>query len=171
MGSNWSIDNIEDMKNEETAPQRWELFLATAGDDVLKYVKFDRELSNQLLLARQEVVEPGNEPSVTRDDWMILSEIRPIMGENDIDDVVADLNYDFLSHRNNYTPDELEKIENNWINRQKLMFNEITNSDEIPTVHPDQLNTKQRMAFDIVEEFYSKKEQLLIIINGSAGTG
>jgi hypothetical protein len=169
--SNWSIDNIEDIKNEETAPQRWESFLATASDDVLKYVKFDRELSNQLLLARQEVVEPVNQPSVTRDDWMILSEIRPIMNEIDIDDVVPDANYDFLAHRNNYTPEELEQIENNWINRQKLMFIDITSFDEIPTVYPDQLNQKQRMAFDIVENFYLKKEQLLMIINGSASTG
>ena len=91
--------------------------MATATEDILKFIKFDRELSNQLLLARQEITEPENEPTVTRDDWMVLSEIRPILSENDgeIDDVLADVNYDFVSHRNNYSSDELEEIESNWV--------------------------------------------------------
>jgi hypothetical protein len=33
------------------------------------------------------------------------------------------------------------------------------------------LNTMQRFAYDLVEMYKTKKEQLLIIINGTAGTG
>ncbi len=74
-----SIDYINEIRDVESALERWEVFLATATEDVLKFIKFDRELSNQLLLARQEITEQENEPTVTRDDWMVLSEIRPIL--------------------------------------------------------------------------------------------
>ena len=59
--------------------------MSTATEDVRKFNKFDQELSNQLHLARL---------TVTRDDWMALSDIRPFLNENDadIDDVLADVN-------------------------------------------------------------------------------
>ncbi len=41
----------------------------------------------------------------------------------------------------------------------------------MPRVSPNMLNTMQRFACDLVEMYKTKKEQLLIIINGTAGTG
>jgi RecA-family ATPase len=88
------------------------------------------------------------------------------------DEIVADTNYDFLSHRNNYSNDQLQKIENQFIKIQKeLAGDENENENETPEVQREQLNKMQKFAYDLVQEKQRIREQLLMIINGSAGTG
>ena len=112
-------------------------------------------------------------PTYLRDNWQILSEIRPISNnDEDTDEIEADKNYNFLAHREKYTTDQLSKIENQFINIQKQIAGEENeNENQTPVVLPDQLNKMQKFAYDLVVEKQRKKEQLLMIMNGSAGTG
>ncbi len=158
----------------DTALQRWQTFLSIAPPDIIEIINFHTDLSKQLKVARSEGREEFIAPTYLRDNWQILSEIRPQENEveNDVDEIVADKNYDFLSHRNKYTKQQLEKIENQFIKVQKdLAGDENENENETPAVEREQLNKMQKFAFDLVNEKQRLKEQLLMIINGSAGTG
>ena len=99
-------------------------------------------MSKQLKVARSEGNEEFIAPTYLRDNWQILSEIRPQNGfEEDFDEIIADTTHDFLSHRNNYTEDQLQKIENQFIKVNKeLAGDEEENENETPIVLPDQLN-------------------------------
>ncbi len=170
--SDWDIDNIEEIQDLDTALQRWQTFLSIAPPDIIEIINFHTDLSKQLKVARSEGREEFIAPTYLRDNWQILSEIRPQENEieNDVDEIVADKNYDFLSHRNKYTKQQLEKIENQFIKVQKELTGD-ENENEIPAVEREQLNKMQKFAFDLVNEKQRLKEQLLMIINGSAGTG
>ena len=80
------------------------------------------------------------------------------------------LEYDWLSHRNNYSEELLNNLD--WINKQKLCFNDTSNDEAIPIVLPEQLNCQQKLAYDIVNESINiTQSQLLMLIIGTAGTG
>ncbi|CAF0951603.1 unnamed protein product [Brachionus calyciflorus] len=83
----------------------------TASDDVLECVSFTNELSKQFKEARNDL-DPIIEPDIYKDDWMELSEIRLSFIGEDAENKIADMNYDFLKHRLNYTLDELCEFEN-----------------------------------------------------------
>jgi predicted ribonuclease YlaK len=101
-----------------------------------------------------------------------FNNIEENIEENDEDEIVADKNYDFQSHRNKYTQQQLELIENQFIKVQKeLAGDENENENQTPVVEREQLNRMQKFAFDLIKEKQRLNEQLLIIINGSAGTG
>lgn len=150
-----------------------EQFLNVASPEIIEIINFHTDLSKQLKMARSEGQEEFVPPTYLRDNWQILSEIRPSSDTCETsDDIIADTNYDFSSHRNKYTTNQLKLIENNFINFQKeLVGEEDENENDIPIVFREQLNRMQRFAFDLVKYKQEKKEQLLMIINGSAGTG
>ena len=172
--SDWDLDNIDEIQNLDTALQRWQSFLSIASPEIIEIINFHTDLSKQLKIARSEGREEFVAPTYLRDNWQILAEIRPHENEeeNDEDEIVADKNYDFLSHRNKYTQQQLELIENQFIKVQKeLAGDENENENETPVVEREQLNRMQKFAFDLIKEKQRLKEQLLMIINGSAGTG
>ncbi|RMZ93354.1 ATP-dependent DNA helicase, partial [Brachionus plicatilis] len=168
--SSWEIKDINEMRNLDTACQRWNEFLKTASKDILDSVCFTNELSKQLQEARKEI-DPIFEPENFQDKWMELAEIRPSNISEDADEIIGDKNYDFLSHRKNYTNEELQLIENDWITKQKVFSDEIDNEEELPDVNSNNLNTKQRLCYDMVNHYSNKQKQLNLIINGTAGTG
>ncbi|RNA33424.1 ATP-dependent DNA helicase PIF1, partial [Brachionus plicatilis] len=133
--SDWDNTNIDSIKNIDTAIERWNEFIKTAPQEVLNSINFTNELSKELQLARQEL-DPEFEPPVYKENWMELAEIRPSIIEDDADEIIADKNYDFISHRNNYTEQQLEKMENEWITRLKKNVNDDKLIDTIPDVDP-----------------------------------
>ncbi|CAF1045089.1 unnamed protein product [Brachionus calyciflorus] len=171
--SDWDITNLNEIRNKETAIERWNNFLKTAPEDIIEMIGFNNELSKQLKAARKEIeIEP--EITLTKDQWMILSEIGPnLIDEDDFyDDIIPDNTYDFLSHRKKYTTEQCELIENRWIDQQKKLFSEKTEIlNETTDVNKDDLNSEQKLAFKIVENYQKLNKQLLLIINGTAGTG
>jgi hypothetical protein len=170
--SDWTIENIDDITNIETAINRWQSFLKTASSDFLGIFDFHSELHQQLKEARANGLEEVEEVRVSRDNWMILAEMAPIRDDvDDCDEVVPDREYDWIQHRNNYTLDQIRLIENNWINNQKRLNGDCLESNDVPLVLPFQLNKMQRFAYNLVDYHINNNEQLLLIVNGSAGTG
>lgn len=52
---------------------------------------------------------------------MVLTEIRPLSDENfDIDDIISDLDYDWVVHRRRYTTRQLNEMET-WITSKNLI--------------------------------------------------
>ena len=85
-----------------------------------------------------------------RENWMILSEISPSnSNEEFFDDVVPDLNNDWIAHRSKYTEEELNYIENEFIKFHKQLMGDNDEDDEIPVILPGQLNEKQLLAYKI----------------------
>ena len=58
----------------------------------------------------------------------------------------------------------------NWIDTQKKTYLDV-NDDNLTTVNPLKLNKIQRFAYNLIEKFKKEEKQLLLIINGTAGTG
>ncbi len=83
----WTIENFNEISNQETAIERWQHFLTNAPTHVLDAIKFNTELSKQLKEARNEVVDDTEQDNnLLRDNWMILAEIRPSDDEFDDDE-------------------------------------------------------------------------------------
>ncbi|RNA16636.1 hypothetical protein BpHYR1_047814 [Brachionus plicatilis] len=95
--SDWDISNTDQIRKKDTAINRRTNFLQTARPDIMEMISFNNEISIQLKKARKEMeVEP--EITLTRDQWMILSEIGPSTVEEEEDDeyVMIDREQDFL---------------------------------------------------------------------------
>ena len=84
--SSWSIDDLEDMENEENAVERWKYFLETSHSDLIRYCHEDVELRKLLVEARDrgdyEMVEEQDcehdfgEP----EQWMVAAGMIPNNG-------------------------------------------------------------------------------------------
>ncbi|RNA33796.1 hypothetical protein BpHYR1_046993 [Brachionus plicatilis] len=84
-------------------------------------IGFTTELSKQLKEARKGI-ELDPETQLTRDQWMILSDIGPSINNDEneeVDDVNPDTTHDFLSHRQNNTKEVLKIFEGNYIKNEK----------------------------------------------------
>jgi hypothetical protein len=75
--SDWTIDQIDEISNLETAVSRWQSFLKMAPYDLLRVVDFHTELHQQLKEARAGDLEEVEEVRVSRDNWMVLAEMAP----------------------------------------------------------------------------------------------
>ena len=167
----WDKNDYEHIRNLDNAVERWLNFLTLAPKEILDMISYNTELAKQLKEARKEN-DPSIEPMSFRDNWMILSEISPSnSNEEFFDDVVPDLNYDWIAHRSKYTEEELNNIENGFIKFHKQLMGDNDEDDKIPVVLPGQLNEKQLLAYKIVKNASDKQQQLLMIVNGTAGTG
>ncbi len=101
---------------------------------------------------------------------MELAEIAPDLVSDPEYCALVDKTYDWNEQRNIYTPFELEKMIG-WIEELKSESLSEELETECPFVSPDQLNQKQRFAFNIVEDHYNISKQLLMILTGTAGSG
>ena len=61
---------------------------------------------------------------------MILAEMRPSDDDPDINDIQADINYDWSLHLAKYSKDQLDEVDN-WIEKQKIYSNDISNNSEL----------------------------------------
>jgi hypothetical protein len=114
------------MDNLETAIERWNQFLLIAPDETIELINMHMDLAQQLKEARAEGSEEVIAQTCPRERWQILSEIRPVTDDNDGDseNILADLNYDFVSHRSKYSEQQLEMMENGFISTQKRILGE-----------------------------------------------
>ncbi|RNA21387.1 hypothetical protein BpHYR1_040074 [Brachionus plicatilis] len=138
----WDISNTDQIRNRDTAIKRWTNFLKTAPPDIIEMICFNNEISIQLKEARKEMeVEP--EITLTRDQWMILSEKGPSTVEEEEDDEyeIIDREHDFLKHREEYQH-YLNFIEKSWLNNQKNLNTTIDNYSDIPNILIEDLNEK-----------------------------
>ena len=78
--------------------------------------------------------------------------------------------YDWLQHRENYSPKQLIEMED-FIEKQKLIDKDSNHIENLLSVNSGQLNEMQLFAYKLIKYFIEKKEQLLMIINGAGGTG
>ncbi len=126
---------------------------------------FDNRIREVLL----EEKEPYETPDYLRSDWQELSEIGPQYEEaaESYDELI---NREYWLKKNNIWSDEELNNMMGWIHSQKSIesYNEI---DDCPLVKPEQLNSLQRLVFEIVKEHHIEQKQLLLIVLGAAGSG
>ncbi|CAF1021169.1 unnamed protein product [Brachionus calyciflorus] len=71
-----------------------------------------------------------------------------------------------------YTEQQLKLIESSWINDQKkIQLDDSDDLNDIKNVNEHDLNQDQKLVYKIVEDYENKKKQLLLIVNGTTGTG
>jgi len=127
------------------------------------------DVHNRIREVALEEKEPQQETDYLRTDWQELSEMGPQYEEcADLLDNVVDRDY-WINRVNRWSDEVLDSMEG-WIESQKTIadYNQI---DECPIVVPEQLNYLQRMAFEIVRDHVEKKQQLMMILQGAAGSG
>jgi hypothetical protein len=160
----WTRENFNEISNVDTAIERWHNFLTTAPAHILESLKFNTELAKQLRDSRNEIDVDVSEPQpiLSRDNWMLLAEIRPNDDDDDIDhdQILIDANYDWLQHSNNYSNEEVSLMKN-WIEQQKITNNSV-NENELPTVLPSQLNTMQKFAYNVIKKLNEEKKTVTI---------
>ena len=164
----WDKSNIASITNLDDPIERWSTFLQKAPSSVLNAIRFTMDLSRQLHEARIANDVSPTEPILTRDNWMLLAEMRPSDDNfDDFDDIECDPNHNWLAHAGNYTTEENTRFRN-WVEQQKSVHLDI-NDDELSTVQPQNLNIIQHFAYNLINKFKCQKKQLLLIINGTAG--
>ncbi len=100
---------------------------------------------------------------------MLLAEIRPNDEDTEVDhvEIIIDSAYNWLQHRDKYSANELSTMKN-WVEHQKNT-NNCVNDNELPAVQPSSLNTMQKFAYNLIDQYNNQKKQLLLVINGTAG--
>ena len=82
---------------------------------------------------------------------------------------VPDTQHDWNSHLANYSPLELEEMEN-WLEKTKrLPLHHFY--QHFPIVTPDKLNREQLFAYMLTDKYLVDRKQLLMIMTGKGGTG
>ena len=115
-----------------------------------------------------EEKEPSEELTYLRTDWQELSEMGPQF------ECLADpydINFDETYWKNrlsDWSNVEIKRL-TGWIDSNRSAEDLVMN--ECPKVSPNQLNSMQRLAFEIVKNHFQNRKQLLMIILGAAGSG
>ena len=82
-----------------------------------------------------------------------------------------DINFDETYWKNrlsDWSNVEIKRL-TGWIDSNRSAEDLVMN--ECPKVSPNQLNSMQRLAFEIVKNHFQNRKQLLMIILGAAGSG
>ncbi|RMZ95107.1 ATP-dependent DNA helicase PIF1, partial [Brachionus plicatilis] len=165
--SAWDSSDINTLCNFETAIQRFENFIKTAPQNVIHSLNFFNNFLKELKNIREEY-DPAHEPEMIATEFTELSELVPLK-EIFEESPLTDLNYDWKQRRTTYTEIQL-KLMSNWIEDQKKIIN-YSDDYKCPIVFKESLNKMQRFAFNIIEKYLNENKQLLMILNGTAGTG
>jgi hypothetical protein len=112
--------------------------------------------------------EPSVEQEVTREEWMILSDLNtPFSNSEQTGGSAHDWHFD----RANYSEQQVQEMPT-WIKRNK---DDYTIDEQYDVVDINSFSEMQKLAYDIVKSHFddasSEKEPLCLIINGVAGTG
>ncbi len=168
--SSWSINDLEIMKDKETAIERYKDFYESTTAEIRLSLQFDSNLGTRINEERNEPREEIEEDDSIRDEWMQASDVMP--KSNNIFCNLIDRNFDWTKSRENYSQEQLYKMKD-WIQKNKELAKDMISEDivELPDVNPDQLNRLQHFTYKLVEVYKNKKEQLLMILLGTAGTG
>jgi hypothetical protein len=105
-----------------------------------------------------------------RSDWMELSDAPIDFIDHDDYHAKVDKNYDWNKQNDLFTNEQIELMQDCWLERQKT-FDDILTDTSCPIIYRNQLNKMQKFAFDLIQEYSVNNKQLFMIINGGAGTG
>ena len=141
------------------------------------FLSFTHELGKRLIeVANEEPVEEQQQ-TLSRAEWMGLSEIRPF---NESDNPESTLKptegVDWAGIRAKYPEPEINRLRE-WIKQNKIIQNNCLLGDHIDDetdfqmVQPDQLNHEQKQIYNWVKHHHENHKQLLLIMLGTAGTG
>jgi len=172
----WTTSDIPSILNDSTIIDKWEEFEVTCLPDLRKYFKMDLELSRRLKQAEEDA-EFENDHGVDE------VEGRPLPWQQGCNMGVAgqqeqrtlDLEIDQQhnwkgNYKLQYTNEQL-KTAPGWISSMPDVLNPDEQLNQLPLVLPGSLSVEQRMFFDMVVESVESNSPLLLIVNGSAGTG
>ncbi|EFX67728.1 hypothetical protein DAPPUDRAFT_261090 [Daphnia pulex] len=150
--------------------RQWQDFRLAAAQELRQYFNLDEELQSRLDQAADDLQEQDN---VNQLEWQLAVGMRPA-GEQEVrsDLPVIDRSFPWLtSLQLHYTPRELA-CGSAWVVNHLTYGRDLgTDSTDLPFVCPSQLNRSQRMWFNMVVEALQSRKQLLLIANGTAGTG
>ena len=83
---------------------------------------------------------------------------------------MIDVNYDWSQQNLAFSNQQIELMKNGWLERQKTAEYHITEV-RCPAVYRHQINLMKKFSYDIIQKYKREKKQLLMIINGGAGSG
>jgi hypothetical protein len=168
---NGEVATTEQLNDTTLSVARWESFLQTRSNEMREYMRSEMEMKN--LLA--EVVEDIDkerlqaEENADDEDWMQFGGADQAWASGgDVEDISYTDGFDWASRRDMYTPQQLRDALS-FIDRMKA--SKLYDEEVQEPVTFDMLNEKQRVFFRIVEEAKEKKEQVLILLLGTAGSG
>lgn len=81
-----------------------------------------------------------------------------------------DLSHNWKQHREKYSELLMDSMMV-WIQNEKIKANYQLSNINMPVVLPEQLNVQQKLAYRITQHHLQNKNQLLLLIIGTAGTG
>ncbi|XP_046642682.1 uncharacterized protein LOC124327729 [Daphnia pulicaria] len=171
----WTESSIPMLLDDNLVVRQWQDFRLTAAQELRQYFNLDEELQSRLDQAADDLQEEDNieNDNFNQLEWQQAVGMRPA-GEQEVrsDLPVIDRSFPWLtSLQLHYTPHELA-CGSTWVVNHLTNGRDLgTDSTDLPFVSPSQLNRSQRMWFDMVVEALQSRKQLLLIVNGTAGTG
>ena len=137
----------------------------------------DLELKRKLeeasdLVSEMTGLSVDDVPELQQLEWQMASAMRPANEQSDPRVLTVDNQYDWVSKTQLlYSNQELQDAPN-WVkDTTNRNFDSAQALRDIPIVHRSQLNYLQGLWFDMVLDAFNKDRQLLLIVNGTAGTG
>jgi hypothetical protein len=155
----------------------WEEFESTCPEHLRKFFSMDLELKRKLQETRdlvREMTTLGTDdvPDLRLLQWQMASAMRPVDEKSDPTVVTVDNQFDWVSNKQLQYSDQELKDAPNWVNdNTNKHFDSEQALRYIPVVHRSQLNHLQGLWFDMVLDSLENDKQLLLIVNGTAGTG
>ena len=102
-------------------------------------------------------------------EWMQFGEQMPKITHDSYSKLI-DTSFDWKSVKLDFSLNQINSMKN-WVNEQKILYNENIDTVLLTDVNPDQLNRYQRFAYNIIDKFINDNKQLFMILLGTAGTG
>ena len=101
---------------------------------------------------------------------MQFAELGPDFVDHDEYHAIVDPNYDWHQQNQLFTPEQINLMQNRWLESQKTIQDHLEET-ECPKIFRHQLNRMQKFAYDIIQKHKTEKKQILMIVNGGAGSG
>ena len=121
-----------------------------------------------VIQSQESEPEPCEEQQVTREEWMILSDLRTPFHTSE---QTSEFRHDWHLDSANYSEQQIHEMPT-WIKTNKEDF---ILDEPCDVVDVNSFSGMQKLAFDLVKSHFhdasSQKEPLCLIINGVAGTG
>ncbi|XP_046856025.1 uncharacterized protein LOC124449122 [Xenia sp. Carnegie-2017] len=155
----------EENPTDETYINTWQDFLQTSYAQKNVPDWFDK--LQAVIQSEQPEAECSEQPEVTREEWMIISDLHTPFNRSD---EMTEFVNDWHADSDNYSEQQIHELPS-WL---KTNMKEFSVDEQYDDVDIDTFSKMQKNAYDIVKShFYDTKldkEPLCLIINGVAGT-
>ena len=144
----------------------WHEFLQTSYGQINVPDWFDK--LQAVIQSQESEPEPSEEQQVTREEWMILSDLHtPFINSEQM----SDSKHDWHLDKANYREEQIREMPT-WIKTNKETF---ILDETYDVVDVNSFSEMQKLAYSVVQSHFDDasvgKEPLCLIINGVAGTG